>query len=86
MLRGSEVCKVVLSNSSICMVKCSLQVDKHIRKLDADLARFEADLKEKSVSTANQKLKGVEGPDTGKKSKVESSREKETYSEQLYLS
>lgn len=25
-------------------------VDKHIRKLDADLARFEADLKEKSIS------------------------------------
>lgn len=27
-----------------------IQVDKHIRKLDADLARFEADLKDKSSS------------------------------------
>ena len=26
----------------------NLQVDKHIRKLDADLARFEAELKEKA--------------------------------------
>ena len=26
-------------------------MDKHIRKLDADLARFEADLKEKSYGT-----------------------------------
>lgn len=25
----------------------SVQVDKHIRRLDADLARFEADLKDK---------------------------------------
>ena len=25
----------------------SMQVDKHIRRLDADLARFEADLKDK---------------------------------------
>ncbi|XP_064610405.1 inhibitor of growth protein 4-like [Liolophura sinensis] len=51
-------------------------VDKHIRKLDADLARFEADLKEKSVSTANQKLKGVEGPDTGKKNKDKDKKRK----------
>jgi len=28
-----------------------IQVDKHIRKLDADLARFEADLKEKSFGS-----------------------------------
>ena len=27
------------------------QVDKHIRKLDADLARFEADIKEKGSGT-----------------------------------
>lgn len=27
-----------------------LQVDKHIRRLDADLARFEAELKEKTLS------------------------------------
>ena len=30
------------------MCECpSVQVDKHIRRLDADLARFEADLKDK---------------------------------------
>lgn len=27
-----------------------LQVDKHIRRLDADLARFEADLKDKTLN------------------------------------
>ena len=32
-------------------VFCS-QVDKHIRKLDADLARFEADLKEQHAKEA----------------------------------
>ena len=40
------------------------QVDKHIRKLDADLARFEADLKEKSSSSQQ---KG--DSDSGKKRK-----------------
>lgn len=40
------------------------QVDKHIRKLDADLARFEADLKDKSSAA---KLKA--DSDSGKKSK-----------------
>lgn len=29
------------------VVSSSVQVDKHIRRLDADLARFEADLKDK---------------------------------------
>ena len=41
-----------------------IQVDKHIRKLDADLARFEADLKEKT-SAIHQKSDS----DSGKKSK-----------------
>ena len=27
-----------------------MQVDKHIRRLDADLARFEADLKDKTLN------------------------------------
>jgi len=39
-----------------------IQVDKHIRRLDADLARFEADLKEKTLSSH---LKS--DSDTGKK-------------------
>lgn len=45
---------------------CSfLQVDKHIRRLDTDLARFEADLKEKQIestdydSTSSKGKKGV---------------------------
>ena len=42
------------------------QVDKHIRKLDADLARFEADLKEKSSSSSQQKGDS----DSGKKRKI----------------
>ncbi|GAB1604541.1 inhibitor of growth protein 4-like isoform X2 [Argonauta hians] len=32
-------------------------VDKHIRKLDADLARFEADLKEKSITKPKEAIK-----------------------------
>lgn len=42
-----------------------LQVDKHIRRLDTDLARFEADLKEKQIestdydSTSSKGKKGV---------------------------
>ena len=42
------------------------KVDKHIRKLDADLARFEADLKDKSLG----KPKSDDKPETGKKSSV----------------
>lgn len=44
---------------------CFLQVDKHIRRLDTDLARFEADLKEKQIestdydSTSSKGKKGV---------------------------
>lgn len=44
---------------------CCLQVDKHIRRLDTDLARFEADLKEKQIestdydSTSSKGKKGV---------------------------
>lgn len=31
----------------------SVQVDKHIRRLDTDLARFEADLKEKQIESSD---------------------------------
>lgn len=37
---------------------CSFQVDKHIRRLDADLARFENELKEKLD------VSGYESPDS----------------------
>lgn len=30
-----------------------VQVDKHIRRLDTDLARFEADLKEKQIESTD---------------------------------
>jgi hypothetical protein len=39
------------------MLNCSfysIQVDKHIRKLDSDLARFEAELKEKNRGSPKQ--------------------------------
>ena len=42
------------------------KVDKHIRKLDADLARFEADLREKSQNKPNEEEK----TESGKKSSV----------------
>lgn len=29
---------------------CTFQVDKHIRKLDSDLARFEAEIQDKAIS------------------------------------
>lgn len=32
---------------------CFSQVDKHIRRLDTDLARFEADLKEKQIESTD---------------------------------
>lgn len=44
---------------------CFSQVDKHIRRLDTDLARFEADLKEKQIestdydSTSSKGKKGM---------------------------
>lgn len=46
------------------MVSSSVQVDKHIRRLDADLARFEADLKDKLEgsdfeNSGSQSLKSV---------------------------
>ncbi|CAC5407333.1 ING4 [Mytilus coruscus] len=47
-------------------------VDKHIRKLDADLARFEADLKEKSSSSSQQKGDS----DSGKKREVKGKEKK----------
>lgn len=50
-------------------------VDKHIRRLDADLARFEADLKEKLMNThstdsdSSQKKKGRKGVEKTEKKK-----------------
>jgi hypothetical protein len=41
-------------------------VDKHIRKLDADLARFEADLRDKTLNKPGVEEKA----ETGKKSSV----------------
>jgi len=32
------------------LLHCTLQVDKHIRKLDSDLARFEAEIQDKAIS------------------------------------
>lgn len=59
-LNVREIC------SAISLLKfCFLQVDKHIRRLDTDLARFEADLKEKQIestdydSTSSKGKKGV---------------------------
>lgn len=52
--------------TTVSLLKCCfLQVDKHIRRLDTDLARFEADLKEKQIestdydSTSSKGKKGV---------------------------
>ncbi|KAK3105047.1 hypothetical protein FSP39_016044 [Pinctada imbricata] len=55
-------------------------VDKHIRKLDADLARFEADLKEKS-SAIHQKSDS----DSGKKNKDKDKkkRKKEDFDDEI---
>ena len=45
------MCVVCLAVSALmCVVCLVLQVDKHIRRLDADLARFEQELKEKALS------------------------------------
>ena len=46
------------------MNSCQSQVDKHIRRLDSDLARFEAEIKEKA--RVNAKVAEVEGTTTGK--------------------
>merc|ERR1719193_2547942 len=43
-------------------------IDKHIRKLDADLARFEADLKEKAMNARGGSA-SAEGETTNKKEK-----------------
>lgn len=47
----------------------SLQVDKHIRRLDSDLARFETEIKEKSSATA---LSAEEDTPPAAKSKLQS--------------
>jgi len=49
------------------------QVDKHIRRLDADLARFEAELKEKPPGTSAGKLRT---PKDGKAVKDKPSKDK----------
>lgn len=46
-------------------------VDKHIRRLDSDLARFEAELKEKALESQNERSKDKEG----KKSKRRDTKE-----------
>lgn len=38
---------------SLCCVFRYNKVDKHIRRLDTDLARFEADLKEKQIESTD---------------------------------
>jgi len=48
-------------------------VDKHIRRLDADLARFEAELKEKPPATSSGKLKTQKD---GKAPKAKASKDK----------
>ena len=60
-----------------------LQVDKHIRRLDADLARFEAELKEKPPGTSSGKLKTQKD---GKAIKDKPSKDKagETYCKTVF--
>lgn len=40
-------------STTVSLLICCLQVDKHIRRLDTDLARFEADLKEKQIESTD---------------------------------
>ncbi|VDI15880.1 inhibitor of growth protein 4 [Mytilus galloprovincialis] len=54
-------------------------VDKHIRKLDADLARFEADLKEKSSSSSQHKGDS----DSGKKLKGKEKKKRKSMKEEF---
>lgn len=47
--------KIIQSHILICVCLSTLnlsrsQVDKHIRKLDSDLARFEAEIQDKAIS------------------------------------
>lgn len=44
-------CHQRCTNFPLCVLL--LQVDKHIRRLDTDLARFEADLKEKQIESTD---------------------------------
>lgn len=43
-----------VSEFLIAVCCCISQVDKHIRRLDSDLARFEAELKERSVDGSRE--------------------------------
>lgn len=49
--------KHLCSYSNLCKI-FSLQVDKHIRRLDADLARFENELKEKLEVSGYESTEG----------------------------
>jgi len=59
------------------------QVDKHIRRLDADLARFEAELKEKPPGTSSGKMKTQKD---GKANKDKPSKDKAGISYRLQVS
>ena len=48
---------LMITSCKICTNSVGSQVDKHIRRLDADLARFENELKEK------MEVSGYESPD-----------------------
>ncbi|XP_041377382.1 inhibitor of growth protein 5-like [Gigantopelta aegis] len=52
-------------------------VDKHIRKLDADLARFEADLKEKSLSQQKESSDGKKNKEKKKRKSMKEEFEDE---------
>lgn len=43
-------CLICLLNSRNVLLYFTFQVDKHIRKLDSDLARFEAEIQDKAIS------------------------------------
>ena len=49
---SQKKCSFNLHNNEFSF-NCLLQVDKHIRRLDTDLARFEADLKEKQIESTD---------------------------------
>jgi len=49
----SPVWKSSLGIRYLYILKC-IQVDKHIRRLDSDLARFEAELKEKALESTSE--------------------------------
>lgn len=60
------ILKTSFVHLTLLLLNVSLKVDKHIRKLDADLARFEADLRDKSQCKPGSEEK----QESGKKSSV----------------